>query len=196
MGRERESVQLNPDFHAGKISGLTPLITRINFLKGLTLAKLYEKLSENTFLMPGAKELCEFAQAQNFITILVSGNMLPILNYYQKLLHVDYIIGSKPHIKNDTIIGISEADFPGLSFKKIELERLLNKLDISRDQSISIGDSPSDKQMFELVGTSIAINPKGGVEKDANFVIKESLLPAIKIIKIELAKHNQIIGRI
>lgn len=183
VGKEKESDELNRDFHAGKLKGLTGLIMRINFLKGVTLSQIQKKLDEESYLVPGAKELTDFLRQKGIVTILHSGSIVPILSYYQKLLGIDYIVGTHPKIHDDTIIGISEDDFPGSNFKVIGVRALMEKLSISSEDAVAIGDSPADQAMFEYAGKSIAINPKNGIEKYAGFVINNDLSEAIKIIQ-------------
>src|SRR5258708_2678101 len=172
VGKEEKSNKINKEFHAGKLTGLTPLITRINFLKGVTLSQIYEKLDENAHLIAGAQELFSYLNNHHIISIIHSGNILPILSYYQKLLGADYIVGTHPKMDGATIVGISEEDFPGREFKVIGVRKILKNLAMAEKETLAIGDSPADKTMFELAGKSIAINPKEGIEKYANYVIE------------------------
>jgi phosphoserine phosphatase len=48
---------------------------------------------------------------------------------------------------------------------------------------VAIGDSPTDKGMFEISSKSIAINPKGNIEQYADYVIEDNLSKAIQILK-------------
>lgn len=183
VGKEKESDKINKDFHSGKLTGLTPLLTRINFLKGVTVTQIEEKLKENAYLMPGSDELFDCLKQNSIISIIHSGNIVPILSYYQKLLGADYIVGTKPQMNGDEILGISEDDFPGKDFKVIGVKEILEKLSILPEGTLAIGDSPADKTMFEFAGKSIAINPKNGIEEFADYTIKDSLVNAIPIIK-------------
>ncbi len=183
VGKEEESDRINKDFHAGKLSGLTPLITRINFLKGVSLSQIQKKLNENAYLVTGAKNLLDFLNQKQIVTILNSGNITPVLEYYQKLLGISYIVGTQPKMNNDIIEGIAEEDFPGRQFKVIGVKRILDQLSIAPQDTLAIGDSPADKTMFELAGASIAINAKNGVEQFATFVIQNDLTKAIPIIE-------------
>lgn len=183
VGKEEESDQINKDFHAGKLSGLTPLITRINFLRGVTLQQINSKLDENSYLMPGAHELFQYLKENSIISIIHSGNITPILSYYQKLLGADYIVGTNPQMNGDEILGISESDFPGREFKVIGVKEILEALSIQPEETLAIGDSPADKAMFEFAGASIAINPKNGIEAYASYIIKDSLENAMPILE-------------
>ncbi len=182
VGKKEESQNINKEFHAGIRSGLSPLITRINFLAGVSFSQIEQKLNENPFLMPGAQELLSYLNTNKIISILSSGNIFPVLRYYQKILGFTYIVGSNPKMENDTIVGIDEHDFSDKDFKKTEVVKILEKLSISKSETLAIGDSPVDKKMFELAHISIAINPKNGIEKTADYVINNDLSLAIPII--------------
>lgn len=183
VGKEEESDKINKDFHAGKLTGLAPLATRINFLKGVNVAQITEKLSENPYLMQGAKELFSYLKQNSIVSIIHSGNITPILSFYQKELGADYIVGTNPQMNGEEIVGISENDFLGNNFKVEGVKKILEQLGISPEETIAIGDSPADKPMFEYAGKSIAINPKNGVEEFADYVIKDSLANAIPFIE-------------
>ena len=182
VGKEEESKKINEEYHKGIRSGLLPLITRINFLDGVTSQQIQKKLSENDFLMPGAEQFFNFLNSNNYISILHSGNLVPILEYYQNKLNITHTIGTKPKMNGGFIDSISEEDFSGPNFKLEDSKVILNTLNITSDEVIAIGDSPADKSVFEFAGKSIAINPKEGIEKFADYVIKDDLSKAIDII--------------
>ena len=181
-GKKHESEKLNKLFHKGKVNGLTGLTQRINFLSGLSISQIHRTLEENTYLKPGAKELFTYLKEHNIVTIIASGNIVTVLNFYQNLLGADYVIGSKPIIKDGRIVSISEKDYPGLDFKIIESKTLLKKLNISEESIISIGDSPADIGIFKLAKISISIDPKSGIEEYTNYTIKNDLHHAIPIL--------------
>lgn len=181
-GKEKESARINKDFHAGKADGLTSLVKRINFLKGISLPQIQRKLGEKTYITPGAKELLEFLNQDRIVSILNSGNIIPVLSYYQKLLDITYIVGTYPKMKSNVIMSISKKDFPEREFKLAEIKKILKNLSISAEETLAIGDSPADKKIFAFAGKSIAINPKNGIEKCADYVIADSLANAIPII--------------
>ncbi|MGH7204097.1 MAG: HAD family hydrolase [Candidatus Levyibacteriota bacterium] len=183
VGKEEASEAINRDFHAGKLPGITALITRINFLRGVNLMQITKKLEQDAYLMPGAANLFANLKQRAIVSIIHSGNIIPILSYYQELLGADYLVGAHPQMNGNHIVGISEDDFPGKDFKVIGVKEILNKLAIPAEETLAIGDSPADKTMFAFAGNSIAINPKGGIEKEANYVIKDSLDAAISIIE-------------
>lgn len=181
-GKEAESKKINEEFHKGRIKGRESLITRINYLKGITLQQIYQKLSENDYLMPGAKKLFDFLKSRKIISILYSGNIVSILNYYKEKLGITHIVGTKPKMKGNKIIGISDENFSGTNHKLINIKKILHQYSINSDEVVVIGDSPADKTIFAFAAKSIAINPKEGVESYADYVIKEDLSKVISIL--------------
>jgi phosphoserine phosphatase len=183
VGKQESSERINREFLEGKRQGLSGLIERINFLKGVSLAQIEAKLEENDFLIKGAKELFDYLNKKGIITIIRSGNILPILNYYQKKLKATYIIGSNPKMKGDVIDSISETDFSSPDFKVKEVKKILQKNQIKKQELIAIGDSPSDIETFKLAEIPIAINPQNGVKKHVKYVV-DDFLEVKNIIKL------------
>lgn len=183
VGKEEESQKANEAFNRGELLGLSALITRINFLSGMTQSQINDALKPNSYLMPGAVELMKFFKDNNILTILASGNILPVLQYYQKLLGIDYIVGSQPTMDGDAIVGIDESAFSSKSFKIDGIKAILSKYDYSKENIIAIGDSPSDKGIFEMSGYAIAINPKGDIAEFADSVINEDLMSVLPILE-------------
>jgi phosphoserine phosphatase len=183
VDKKEESIKLKEEFFAGKTKGLSSLIKRINFLSGVTTQQIYQKLSKKNYLMKGTKEFFKFLNTKGIISILNSGNLIPILQYYQKKLGISYLVGTKPKMNGNKILSISKEDFSGTNFKLIDSKAILDSLGINQKNTISIGDSPVDKPLFEFAAKAIAINPKNGIEKFADFRIENDLSQAIKIIK-------------
>lgn len=94
--KKEESRLINEKVRRGELRGLEPLCDRINFLKGVSYKKINEKLSKETYLRKGTIELFDYLKKNNFIIILCSGNIVPVLKFYQELLNIDYIFGTNP----------------------------------------------------------------------------------------------------
>lgn len=185
-GKEEESRKINEEFHQGKRAGLDSLIERINFLQGVSLSQIEQKLNEDAYLMKGAKELLEYFRSHRILTILSSGNILPVLQYYQKILGFTHIIGSAPKVEADVITGISQQDFRDRNFKIEGVKKILEEHAIPPEMTLAVGDSPADRKLFDFAHVSIAINPKEGVGEYANYVIWDDLSLAIPIIEKDL----------
>jgi phosphoserine phosphatase len=183
VDKEEESYNLNFEFIQGKRDGLPTLKRRIDFLKGVSLNHIFDILRKNSYLMKGVKELFDYLRNNGYTTVLHSGNIIPVLQYYKDYLGIDYIIGTLPRIKDDLIQGIELEDFNGKEFKVLGCQEIIDTFCFKKQDIIAIGDSPSDLGVFGLAGKTIAINPKGGIEKKATFVIGEDLTQVIDILK-------------
>ena len=171
VGKKEESRKINEGVINGTKHGLEPLCQRINFLKGVTYEQIKNKLNENNYLREGVIELFKYLNENGFITVLSSGNIYPILRYYQELLGITYIFGSMPNMKEDAIDNIQVSNFKGNNFK---YESCLEVLNQYQDKKVyGIGDSAVDIQMLSLTDVSFAIDPKGDLDKHVNYVIKD-----------------------
>lgn len=182
VGKQEESEQSNADVQSGKIPGRTSLIQRINYLKSVSQIQIEEKVKENLHLMPGAEELMKYFRDSKIVTILSSGSIMPILRVYQKILKIDYIIGPQPNMDGEVIQGIEEANFSSGDFKLDESKKILAKLGIKASETMAIGDSRTDISKFDFASLAIAIDPKGGIEKHADYIVTD-LHQALQIIQ-------------
>ena len=181
VGKKQESIDINKKVINGEVTGLEPLCSRINFLKGVSYNQIKEKINSNNYLQNGAIQLFEELNKRGFITVLSSGNILPILKYYKELLNINYIFGSQPKMENDIIQGITINDFEGDDFKYNSCLEIINKYNAKKENIFAVGDSYVDIGMLSLAGHSFAINPKGGIEKEVDYTIN-SLTEIIKYL--------------
>ncbi len=175
VGKRHESEQLNADFRSGKIKGLAGLIRRINLLSGLSQQDIYTKLQTKNYLRKGTEKLFAYLKQQRFLTILYSGNIIPILEYYQKLLQIDYIVGSQLQMNGDIITGISESDFKSKTYKLDRTKEILQQHNISPSEVIVMGDSVADIPMFDYYDYAIAIGNNSEIVDHANTQIENDL---------------------
>ncbi len=192
-GKERESEELNQAFHAGRLSGIAALVTRINFLTGLPLNALEEQLRSAEYLMPGAEELLKYIRGHGLISILHSGNIPPVLAYYQQRLGIDYIVGPDCGVENGIIAGVSDQMAPPDGFKLLWVQAKLKELGIAAAETLAIGDSPADIPIFQFAGHAIAINPKNNTAEYAQYTIHDDIaqaIPIIEKIRIEEEEHD------
>lgn len=152
---------------------MKPLCTRINFLKDVTYEQIKEKLNENNYLRDGVVELFKILNEIGYITVLSSGNIEPVLKYYQELLNITYIFGSKPNMDGDKIVDIDESSFKGHNFKYDACLSVISKYGNCEKIVYGIGDSAVDIQMLSLADVKFAIDPKGDLDKYVDYVIED-----------------------
>jgi phosphoserine phosphatase len=185
-GIKNASVNLQKANIANGWKSTAPLVNLINSLKGITKTQIKQKLDKNNFLNSGAVELFKFLRENNFVTVLHTGNIAPVAEYYQKLLGIDYIVCPRPQMDGEVIAGIT-ADALVKNFKSIGCEEIIKKLGIKKENIWAIGDSIVDLPVFNLAGHTFAINPKEDIDKHADIVLKSGnlteVIPYIKARK-------------
>ena len=184
VGKKEESKTINERYIKGELTTLKETIcARINFLKGVSYKEIKEKLDKENYLRKGTKELFEYLRNNNFITVLCSGNIIPVLNYYKDILGIDYVFGTSPIMKNNKIDYIDETCFKNKNFKYEFCKNIIENLNIKKENIYAIGDSISDIKMLELAKHKFVFDPKGGIENCSDIIIKESLEEIINYLK-------------
>ena len=182
-GKRAESEELNRSFLNGLRVGLDILVERVNLLQGVSIRSIEERLQEEPYLREGASELIEYLKQNGIVTAIQSCNIMPVLQYYQRVLGIDYVLGTKPIVEGGVIQGLSRTDLPERDFKLGMCGAWLNEHGTSPQEAIAFGDSKGDRKVFELVGASIAVNPSSGIERYATATIYDDLKRAIPIIE-------------
>lgn len=183
VGKKEESQDINNRFINGKLTGLKPLVDRINFLKNVSFKEIKEKLDKENYLRKGTKELFEYLKNNNFITVLCSGNIMPVLEYYKDILGIDYVFGTSPIMNGNRIDYIDETCFKNKEFKYESCKEIIKKLNIKKENIYAIGDSISDIKILSLAKHTFAVDPKSGIENYANVIIKENMNEIINYLK-------------
>ncbi len=182
VGKGQESAEINEAFLGGSLGGLESLIKRLNLVTDIALEEIESKLKQELYLREGAKELVGHLRGKNISTILHSGHFVPVLELYRGILGIDYVVGTQPNVKGGIIYGISSEAPPQKNFKLQGCKAILDGKGITSDQVIALGDSPADRKIFEFAAYSIAVAPKGGIERYADKVIGSDLREAITVI--------------
>ncbi len=173
VGKKEESIELKNKVLHGFVQGYGPLCTRINFLQGVTYQQMKDKLDENNYLRDGVVELFKTLNDKGYITVVSSGNIEPVLRYYQELLNITYVFGSKPDMDGDKILGISESSFRSHDFKYEACLDVIHQYDEEEKKVYGVGDSAVDISMLSLADVKFAIDPKGGLDKHVDYVIHD-----------------------
>lgn len=165
--------------------GINSLVTRINLLSGLSLEKLEKGLEFSNYLRSGAQELVKFAKQSNLIVIICSGNIQPIVEYYKNLLLADYALGSPVDVSTEgVIIGTKQENFLFKENLKVKLvSNLFAIIGLNLANSIVVGDSSVDVNLFKQAQISISVGQNEEAKKASTYQIQEDLLEIIPIIK-------------
>lgn len=178
-GNYEQSKMLNKIFQENENIQISPLIERIKLLNGVSFTQIETKLAENTYLIKGAIEFFEFLKKNSIISVVHSGNIEPVIKYYQNILKFEYYIATPIHF----IDGKIDVEKKIISNNKlIGCKNIIKKLNIPYNQIVAIGDSIADVGVFELARYSIAINSKGGLDKYATHIVDGNMFDVVDII--------------
>lgn len=170
-------------FNEGKIDYPTFIYLDVMLWKSkdpfLTIDKLkniYEKMP----IMEGAYETVNKLKKHGIKMAIITGGLDIIANIVAKKLGIEIYYANGLETDEKGII-TGKARIVVNPYKKdLALMDLLNRLKISPEDTVAVGDGEVDIPMFKMVGTSIAFDPLNeDVEKSAKIVIKKKNLTTI-----------------
>lgn len=139
-------------------------------------------------IMTGAKEVIKTLKNKGIKTAIISGGIDILANRIAKELKIDYILANGLEVdENDFLTGGGLIRVSILNKGKV-LKNLLEKLGISFENCIVVGDSFIDVSMFEMC-QGIAFNSRDESVKEKACVVVDgndlrNILPYLKIDKI------------
>ena len=161
----------------GEIDFATSLHERVSLLKGVR-ADIWESLRTDgcITIANGARQLIRELKAMGVTTAVVSGGFLPMAEWLQGQLGLDYAFAN--HLLTappDDVLPfehLSGALDPGKPLidaqqKKDILLRLAVEHDVPVEQTIAVGDGSNDLLMMHAAGMGIAFRAKERVQREA-----------------------------
>lgn len=118
----------------------------------------YQEAIASIKLRDGAKELVSFLKEEKCKLIIISMGLEDIVEKIAVQLGFDYWIGNELIRRNNRITGEVKVKI-GWEEKGNVLSDVLQRFKILPENSIAIGDSTADIDMFKVAGLSITIEP-------------------------------------
>lgn len=160
---------------AGELDFFESLIQRVAFLKG-TPVSFVNEVSANLPYMPGAAELINKLKELGVKTVCFSGGFDVALAYAQKELGFDAYFGNFLHEKDGVLTGLVGGDMMTSDSKGIMIKKLQKILNISKEETMAVGDGANDLSMFKYAGVRVAFCAKEVLKKEATIVIENKNL--------------------
>lgn len=156
----------------GEIDFFESLISRVALLEGMKLKKVNE-ICESLPIMNGAEETIKELKNKNYKCVCFSGGFKNATLIFVEKLKLDGEFSNIFHTKNNILTGKVGGEMMFLDSKGNMLLALQKLLDISRDDTLVVGDGANDLSMFKYAKNRVAFCSKEILKKEANIIINE-----------------------
>jgi len=170
LGVEEEVSKITELAMQGELDFFESLTTRVKFLKGLDI-KVVDEVCKNLPYMNGAKEAIAGLKAKGYKVVVFSGGFRNATGYAKDILDYDIDFSNVLHVKNGKLTGHVGGDMMFDFSKGDMIQRLQKFLEVSRTDTIVVGDGANDRSMFAHADLRVAFCAKDILKREANATI-------------------------
>lgn len=154
----------------GELDFFEALTSRVLLLKGLKYERVLE-LCHSLPLMPGAPEAIRDLKQKGYRVVIFSGGFREATRHHAEVLGADADFANFLHVKDGALSGLVGGEMMTSDAKGQMLARLQNLLNISKENTVAVGDGANDLSLFEHAGIKIAFCAKPVLKAAANYVV-------------------------
>ncbi|MCW5706459.1 phosphoserine phosphatase SerB [Shinella sp.] len=163
----------------GEIAFEPALRERVALLKGLPVSVIDEVIEKRITLTPGGHELIATMKAKGYYTALVSGGFTVFTNRIAAMLGFDENRANLLLDADGKLTGAVAEPILGKQAKVDALIEVSERLGISPDEAMAVGDGANDLGMLHLSGAGVALHAKPAVAAEARIRIDHGDLTAL-----------------
>ena len=167
----------------GDIAFEPALRERVALLKGLPLSVVDEIIATRITLTPGGRALVRTMRAHGACCCLVSGGFTLFTGPIAERIGFDEHRSNRLAIANEKLAGHVEEPILGSEAKFAALVELRERLGLSREDTMAVGDGANDLAMLEEAGLGVAFHAKPVVAAAAHARIDHGDLTALLYIQ-------------
>ena len=167
----------------GEIAFEPALRERVALLKGLPLSVVDDVIAKRITLTPGGPELIATMKAKGYYAALVSGGFTVFTSRIAATLGFDEDRANILLEENGILTGFVAEPILGKQAKVDALKDIAEKLGISPDEALAVGDGANDLGMLQLAGAGVALHAKPTVSAQARMRIDHGDLTALLYIQ-------------
>jgi len=181
---------------AGELDFAEALRRRVALLEGLDEQVLAD-VAADLVLAPGARTLVRTLRRLGYVTALVSGGFVQVIDGLVAELGIDHLAANTLEVADGRLTGRlvgPVVDRPG---KAAALTRFAEQAGVPMAQTVAVGDGANDLDMLAAAGLGIAYNAKPVVREAADAALNVPYLDAILFLlgisreEIEAADADQ-----
>ena len=162
----------------GEVDFKQSFVQRVALLEGLSEGVL-QTVAKRLRLNDGAEYLLKSLKQLGFKTAIVSGGFTFFGRHLQKQLGVDYVYANELDVVKGVVTGNVVGEIIDGQRKAEILVEIANKLGLSLEQVIAVGDGANDLAMLNIAGLGIAFRAKPLVKASAKQAISNVGLDGI-----------------
>ena len=162
----------------GEVDFKQSFVQRVALLEGLSEGVL-QTVAKRLRLNDGAEYLLKSLNQLGFKTAIVSGGFTFFARHLQKQLGVDYVYANELDVVKGVVTGNVVGEIIDGQRKAEILVDIANKLGLSLEQVIAVGDGANDLAMLNIAGLGIAFRAKPLVKASAKQAISNVGLDGI-----------------
>ena len=163
----------------GEIAFEPALRERVALLKGLPVGVIDEVIDKRITLTPGGRELIATMKAKGYYTALVSGGFTVFTSRIAAMLGFDENRANLLLDADGQLTGEVAEPILGKQAKVDALIDICERLGISPDEAMAVGDGANDLGMLHLSGAGVALHAKPVVAAEAQIRIDHGDLTAL-----------------
>ena len=181
-GCEEEISQITSRAMRGELNFESSLRKRVSLLEGLPVS-VFDKVFKSIQLTSNAQEFISILQKNGILVGLVSGGFIPIVDRLAKSLGIAHFSANQLEVKDGLLTGKLIGQIISPEVKKETLEKWREKLKLTRERTVAIGDGANDLLMLKAAGLGIAFCAKEVLKKEIpNHVDKRDFLEVLPLI--------------
>ncbi len=159
------------------------LIERVGLLKGLDEAIIDQVIDERICFMSGGRELLATMKAHGGYCALVSGGFTAFTDHVARNLGFDEHRANELLISEGKLSGETGRPILGREAKVEALVEITQKLNVTEDDVIAVGDGANDLGMLTRAGAGVALHAKPAVAAQCNVRINFGDLTALLYVQ-------------
>lgn len=167
----------------GEIAFEPALRERVALLKGLPLSVIDKVISTRITLMPGGPELVRTMRKHGAYTALVSGGFTSFTQRIAEMIGFNEERANRLIDDGMHLTGLVTEPILGREAKVEKLVEIADRLGLTPNDAIAVGDGANDLGMIQLAGSGVALHAKPAVAAQARMRVDHGDLTALLYIQ-------------